>query len=139
MRILAGMLGFITFLYDVFRFVVLVFLLLPAEIRFTGSDNYFMPNLLYIAPLTLFPVMAFFMWFDSKKYKVFAYLYTSGKIIGLSAVAAAIFHSRDEFSSIFMLLDSKRALLDLILPCLALLDMLFIVPVILSSNGKPQK
>jgi hypothetical protein len=126
------MLSFITLLYDVFRFIILALLLLPAEIQFTGLDNYFMPNPLYIAPLTLFPLMAFFMWFDSKKYRVFAYLYTAGKIISLSAVVAAIFYSRDKFSAIFMFLEVKRALFHLILPCLAFLDLLFIVPVIFS-------
>ncbi|MDR0382831.1 MAG: hypothetical protein LBH50_02470 [Spirochaetaceae bacterium] len=128
------MLKFVTFLYDAFRFSALMFLLLP-EIRANADSGYFAASLFCASSLALFPLMAFFMWFDSKIYRVFAYLYTAGKIAGICAAVAGIFSLRGDFMAELLLLDSKKFLAVLVAPCFAFLDVIFLIPVLLAFKS----
>jgi hypothetical protein len=128
------MLKFVTFLYDGFRFVALVFLLLP-EVRANAEGDLFAFILFCSAPLALFPLMAFFLWFDSQKYKVFAYLYAAGKITGVCAAAAGFFSMRGDFTTVMMLPDAKKLLVIMVGPCFAVLDILFALPAIVSLKN----
>ena len=50
------------------------------------------PLPLFMAPLALFPIMAFFLWFDLDASRSSIRLYTAGKILSVVAAAAWIYH-----------------------------------------------
>jgi hypothetical protein len=79
--------------------------------------------------------MAFFLWFDENKYRPLAYLYAAGKILSICAVASAVFSSLREFLAVFLIFDTKKILVNSILPCLTLLDILTLAPAILSLKS----
>jgi hypothetical protein len=128
------MLKFVTFLYEAFRFFALVLLSLP-EIRANAEGGVFAFSLFCAAPLALFPLMAFFLWFDSQKYKVFAYLYAAGKITGVCSAVTGIFLLRGGFTTAMLLLDPKKLFVILAAPCFAFLDIIFALPVIVSLKN----
>jgi uncharacterized membrane protein len=122
------MVKFVTFLYDTFRFSALIFLLLP-EIRANMDGGYVAVNFFCVASLALFPFMTFFMWFDSKKYKIFAYLYIAGKIAGVCAAVSGVFSFHGDFMPELLLLDTKKFFAALVVPIFIFFDLLFLIPV----------
>ncbi|MDR1148460.1 MAG: hypothetical protein LBK66_07500 [Spirochaetaceae bacterium] len=126
------MIRFIIFLYDALRFFIIVFLLLQARTQFDNFDNYFFSPVLCSAPFALFPLMSFFLWFDREKYNAFAQLYIAGKIVGVCAMFTIVFSSLREFMAAYLLLDLRRIAVNIIVPAIAVLDMLFLLPVIFS-------
>ncbi|MDR0409358.1 MAG: hypothetical protein LBH18_03065 [Spirochaetaceae bacterium] len=128
------MIRFATFLYDALRFFIMIFLLLGTLPQLDNSDNYFFSPVLCAVPLALFPLMTFFLWLDREKYKVFAPLYAAGKIVSICAALAIFFSSFREFISVCILLDARKIILNLTIPILVLLDILFLLPVILSMK-----
>lgn len=72
-------------IYDVFRLVVLVFLIAlfagPRGDTFAGA----FPYMIYAAPNCLFPLMAFFLFLEPRRYWAFLPLYMAGKALGVMA------------------------------------------------------
>ncbi|MDR0685148.1 MAG: hypothetical protein LBF83_08465 [Spirochaetaceae bacterium] len=128
------MLRFITFLYDGSRFFLLFFLL--AGTQFNTKDNYFASGLLYAAPFALFPLMAFFLWLDNKRYRPFAWLYASGKAISICAIVVCVVSGIDGFIAEALLSDAKSIFTNLLVPFLALADFIFLIPVIVSLKNE---
>ena len=140
---LRGMVRFIMFLYDGARFFLLFFLLARTQLNI--NDNHFVSGALYAAPLALFPLMAFFLWLENKKYKPFAWLYASGKTINICGSICAIVISAvpginslgiEGFITGFLLLDAKSIFTNLLIPFLALADLIFLIPVIVSFKNE---
>jgi len=134
--ILRMMLRFPVFLYDVFRFVVFSSIFAAVGPQNVDETGFFLSNLLYAAPLTLFPLMSFFIWFDVKKYHVFLYLYTAGKIISIFTVIVSIAFSIKDFLSVFLLLEQKQMFFNLVVPALAFLDLFSIIPALYILSKK---
>jgi hypothetical protein len=128
------MLRFIIFLYDGVRFFLLFFLL--AKTQLNVDDNYFVSGFLYAAPLALFPLMAFFLWLDNKKYRPFAWLYASGKVISVCAIAVSVVSGIDSFITGALLSDAKTVFTNLLIPFLALADFIFLIPVVVSFKNE---
>ncbi|MDR2445508.1 MAG: hypothetical protein LBD44_06205 [Spirochaetaceae bacterium] len=128
------MLRFIIFLYDSVRFFLLFFLL--AKAQFNIQDNYFVSGFLYAAPLALFPLMAFFLWLDNKKYRLFAWLYASGKVISVCAIVVSVVPGIDSFITVFLLSDTKKIFTNLLVPFFALADFIFLIPVVVSFKNE---
>ena len=128
-----GMFRFITFLYDGFRFFPLFFLLARARLDGYG---YFVSGLPYAAPHALFPLMAFFLWLDNKKYRPFAWLYASGKIISVCACTVSVVSEFDGFITAFLLADAKTIFINLFIPFLTLADLIFLIPVLVSFKNE---
>jgi hypothetical protein len=127
------MLSFIVFVYEVFRFLLLFFLLLSAEASAGGGAA--LPPVLYASAISLFPMMAFFLWLDGKKYRPFLYLYTAGKVISVFAVAVSIFSAFDTLS--FLTAEPAKTTTVLFALCLlAFLDLLLLLRAALSLKAK---
>jgi hypothetical protein len=130
------MLRLMIFLYDMARFFVLFILFLMLEPQVNAVDNYFADKLLYAAPLSLFPLMAFFLWIDYKKYSVFVYLYAAGKIISVCAAAVTITSSFRELFSILLFAGAKKIIINVMVPVLTFIDLLFVILLIFSPDRK---
>jgi hypothetical protein len=121
------MLRLIMFLYDTARFFALFILFVVLEPSINPADNYFAGKLLYAAPLSLFPLMAFFLWLDYKKYAPFVYLYATGKIISICAAAAPVVSSFRELFTMLLFADTKKIIVNIAVPALTFLDLLFVI------------
>jgi hypothetical protein len=122
------MLNFIVFVYEVFRFLLLFLSLLAAE---TPAGAGF-PPVLYASAVSLFPIMAFFLWLDGRKYRPFLYLYTAGKVISTAALSVPVFSA---LGSVFILTPESLAS-ALLAPCIALLDLLTLIRAAFSLRAK---
>ncbi|MDR2864641.1 MAG: hypothetical protein LBV68_03410 [Spirochaetaceae bacterium] len=126
--------------YDVFRFIVMITILtlFAAVSNANGrSGLQSIPFLVYAAPLAIFPLMAFFLWYDNLSYRPFAFLYIAGKTIGIVAVFIWIYVNKPLsglFPS-FPFAASKDILLDIAIPVLSFID-LFSIAGIFSSCKK---
>jgi hypothetical protein len=130
------MLRLIMFLYDTARFFALFVLFVALEPQVNPADNYFAGKLLYAAPLALFPLMAFFLWLDREKYSPFVYLYAAGKIISVCAAAVAVISSFRELLTMFLFADAKKIIVNITVPVLTFLDLLFVILLVFSSNRR---
>ena len=94
--------GFALFLYDLVRLVALIGLLslLRSSLESARLGNLF-PLLALGSPNALFLLMSFFLWFRPADYTPFGSLYTSGKVLGITAsIAWLILSFRDVFLSL---------------------------------------
>jgi hypothetical protein len=114
-------------------------LFIAVEPPLNTADNFFVNKFIYAAPLSLFPLMAFFLWFDYKKYKPFVYLYVAGKIASVCAVITSFFSLLKELFSVLWFLDTKKIITNMIIPVFTFLDLLFVILVIFLSNHKKNK
>jgi hypothetical protein len=128
------MFKFILFLYDSARFFLLTFLLAGAQLNI--RDSYFVPGLPYAAPLALFPLMAFFLWLDNKKYRPFAWLYAAGKITSVCAALTSAIPALKGFEAGFSLPDAGGIFVNHIIPVLALPDFIFLIPIVVSLKNE---
>jgi hypothetical protein len=127
-------------LYDFCRFLLLsgVLALIAAPSKnnvetLTGIRLEAVPVPLFMAPLALFPIMAFFFWFDLDASLNSLRLYTAGKILSVVAAAAWIYHYPPPRAPLALILQGGSAgenLLKLffayVVPLLAVFDALSI-------------
>jgi hypothetical protein len=128
------MLRLMMFLYDAARFFALFILFVALEPQVNPVDNYFADKLLYAAPLSLFPLMAFFLWLDYKKYSAFLYLYAAGKVISICAAAFSIISSFKELFAILLFAGAKKIIINIMVPVLTFIDLLFVILLIFSPD-----
>ena len=69
------------FLYECLRIP-----LLAAVLILRSERNDILISLVYAAPSALFPLMALFIWLDSKRYRAYLPLFAAGKCIGISTL-----------------------------------------------------
>jgi hypothetical protein len=73
------------FVYEVIRLIVMletaVLFALPAN----SPEGAVFPLLAYMAPNALFPMMGLLFWLRPDEYRPYVFLYTAGKIIGITA------------------------------------------------------
>jgi hypothetical protein len=86
-------------LYDFCRFLLLsgALALIAAPPKnnietLTGIRLEAVPLPVFMAPLALFPIMAFFLWFDLDASRYSIRLYTAGKVLSVVAAAAWLYH-----------------------------------------------
>lgn len=87
------------------------------------------PFLAYAAPLALFPLMAFFLWWNCALYRPFLNLYVAGKALGLVAVGVWAFRTKPWMNVFFFVRAGmgNDALLLLALPLVSCVDVLSII------------
>ena len=79
------------FFYECIRAFILTF-------RLTQPDHPAgLPGLIYAAPGVLFPLMAFFIWIDTSRYRVYLPLYTAGKCVGIFVLSVWLIVTYNRF------------------------------------------
>jgi hypothetical protein len=76
----------VLFAYEFIRLIIIISLISAAP---EGERS--VPYLVYAASNALYPLMAFFMWFNLSEYRSYVLLYTAGKCIAAAAAAGWVF------------------------------------------------
>jgi hypothetical protein len=84
---------------------LLVLFIQPASLQGGGV----FPQVFYVVPNGLFPLMSFFLWINLEAYKPFIALYMAGKIIAVVSVFAWLMFSLPLISASF--LEGRRSTL----------------------------
>jgi hypothetical protein len=87
------------------------------------------PFLSFAAALAIFPLMAFFLWQNVAVYRPFTNLYVAGKIIGIITVGIWVYFYKpmNTFFALFRLGMAKDAFMPLVIPLIALIDIVSIL------------
>jgi hypothetical protein len=73
------------FVYDLFRLIVMIEVVVLFALPVDGSGGAFFPLLAYMAPNALFPLMALLFWLQPEEHRAYIFLYMAGKIVSITA------------------------------------------------------
>jgi hypothetical protein len=133
----------VVMIYDSARFILIEWLLSLAAgaarrgLAIGGSGRLdAIPYLFFAAPFVIFPIMAFFLWLDRRKYWPFYYLYGAGKLAGAVAVVVwfCFYRSPALVVMLLRLAPKNDIVFQLALPAIAVCDILSVVMLIASCR-----
>jgi hypothetical protein len=108
-------------IYDFFRLLFMLDLLISALPLGTSPEAAYFPYLVYVVPNALFPLMGFFLLIRPREYKAYSSLYLAGKIIVIVSIFGWIVFSFKHFFTSAVPMRELAALLTLALG-LSILD-----------------
>jgi len=108
------------FIYEVFRFLLLIVFLFiaPLNDRFTGEgfgNGVLIPYSVYLSANALFPLMALFVMLKPLEYRNYLNLYMAGKIIGGISFYVREFFSRLRGTPVTLEINSGNTVMVLVL------------------------
>ncbi|GHT48327.1 hypothetical protein FACS1894102_1110 [Spirochaetia bacterium] len=127
---------FLVFFYDILRLSIFYLMIQLSNIDGGNLDLFLIPLIAYIAPVTLFPIMSFFLWRDPQRNRPFAALYTAGKLISCCAVIMPFISWMKAAMPSIQFWSRPKLFFNISIPLMIILDIVtvFIVLKIMSVN-----